>query len=85
MVCARASPMPTIFPSGPVAVVPETVIMFPIFTAREYPTMGSHGAPLEIFSRAISFLLGLAKSIIHSRLFQHWHQQVSGDFALMLN
>ncbi len=48
-VCARKSPTPTIFPSGPVAVVPDTVITLPTFTAREYPTIGSHGAPLEIF------------------------------------
>src|SRR5713226_2584091 len=48
-VCARKSPTPTIFPSGPVAVVPDTVITLPILTAREYPTIGSHGAPLEIF------------------------------------
>src|SRR5437899_7416897 len=52
-VCGRPSPMPTIFPSGPVAVVPEMVIAFPIRTAREYPTIGSHGAPLEIFCLGI--------------------------------
>jgi hypothetical protein len=53
-VCARASPMPTIFPSGPVAVVPETVIVFPIRTAREYPTIGSHAVPLEMFCLGIA-------------------------------
>ena len=52
IVCAYASPTPTIFPSGPVAVVPETAITFPIFTALEYPTIGSHAVPLEILSRA---------------------------------
>ena len=52
-VCARKSPTPTIFPSGPVAVVPETVITLPILTAREYPTIGSHCVPLEIFCRII--------------------------------
>jgi len=25
------------------------VMALPILTAREYPTIGSHGAPLEIF------------------------------------
>jgi hypothetical protein len=34
-VCARASLAPTIVPSGPVAVVPETEMTFPILTARE--------------------------------------------------
>jgi hypothetical protein len=29
--------------------VPDTLITFPTRTAREYPTIGSHGAPLEIF------------------------------------
>ena len=48
-VCAYASPTPTIFPSAPVAVVPDTLITFPIRTAREYPTIGSHVVPLEIF------------------------------------
>jgi hypothetical protein len=48
-VYARKSPMPTIFPSGPVAVVPDTVMTLPILTAREYPTIDSHGAPLEMF------------------------------------
>ena len=50
-VCAYKSPAPTIFPSGPVAVVPETQIEFPTFTAREYPITGSHFVPLEKFSR----------------------------------
>src|SRR6266446_5695227 len=53
-VCACASPTPTILPSGPVAVVPDTEIVLPIRTAREYPTIGSHGAPLDMFSLAIS-------------------------------
>jgi hypothetical protein len=35
-------------PSGPVAVVPDTVTMFPTRTAREYPTIGSHCVPLEM-------------------------------------
>ena len=48
-VCAWTSPTPTIFPSGPVAVVPDTLTMFPMRTAREYPTMGSHWVPLEMF------------------------------------
>src|ERR1700761_7615988 len=56
-VCAYTSPTPTIFPSGPVAVVPDTLTQFPIRTAREYPTIGSHCVPLEMFSRdtSISF------------------------------
>jgi hypothetical protein len=29
--------------------------MFPIRTAREYPTIGSHGAPLEMFCLGIPF------------------------------
>src|SRR6266851_8908459 len=48
-VCAYTSPMPTILPSDPVAVVPDTLITLPTRTAREYPTIGSHRAPLEIF------------------------------------
>ena len=35
IVCAYGSPTPTILPSGPVAVVPETAIAFPIRTALE--------------------------------------------------
>jgi hypothetical protein len=31
-------------PSSSVAVVPETIIIGPAFTARLYPTIGSHGA-----------------------------------------
>jgi hypothetical protein len=48
-VCAYTSPTPTIFPSAAVAVVPETLTKFPIRTAREYPTIGSHVVPLEMF------------------------------------
>jgi len=36
-------------PSGPVAVVPDTVTILPTRTAREYPTMGSHCTPLDMF------------------------------------
>src|SRR6267142_2550520 len=39
-VCACASPTPTILPSGPVAVVPDTEIVLPIRTEREYTTIG---------------------------------------------
>src|SRR6185503_6786863 len=39
--CAYGSPLPTIAPSSPVAVVPETLTYPPIRTAREYPTIGS--------------------------------------------
>jgi hypothetical protein len=34
-VCACTSPAPTIFPSGPVAVVPDTLMKFPMRTALE--------------------------------------------------
>src|ERR1700761_4482838 len=56
-VSAYTSPTPTIFPSGPVAVVPDTLTQLPILTAREYPTIGSHCVPLEMFCRdtSISF------------------------------
>jgi len=40
-------------PSRPVAVVPETWTTRPTRTAREYPTTGSHGAPLVMFCRFI--------------------------------
>ena len=43
--------------SGPVAVVPDTLIRLPTRTAREYPTTGSHIVPLAIFCRAIGWLL----------------------------
>src|SRR6266704_672527 len=46
-----ASPIPTILPSDPVAVVPATYTVDPMRTAREYPTTGSHGAPLETLWR----------------------------------
>src|SRR2546425_3459501 len=40
-------------PSGPVAVVPATCTTDPTRTAREYPTIGSHGVPLEMFWRGM--------------------------------
>jgi hypothetical protein len=40
--------------SGPVAVVPDTLIAFPMRTAREYPTIGSHFTPLEICFRTMA-------------------------------
>jgi hypothetical protein len=39
----------TRLPAASVAVVPETWIVWPMRTAREYPTFGSHGVPLEMF------------------------------------
>lgn len=45
----EASPTPTMRPSGPDAVVPETVMVFPMRRARKWPTIGSHGAPLQMF------------------------------------
>src|SRR5713101_7900451 len=50
-VCAYASPPPTILPDASVAVVPATCTTFPTRTAREYPTTGSHGVPLDTFTR----------------------------------
>jgi hypothetical protein len=46
--------MPMILPFGPMAVVPATWMTLPILTAREYPTIGSQGAPLDMFFRSIS-------------------------------
>src|ERR1700730_2140919 len=54
--CAYTSPTPTIFPSAPVAVVPETCTFEPTLTAREQPTIGSHVVPLEMLFRSIRFL-----------------------------
>ncbi len=54
-VWAYGSPTPTTRPSGPVAVVPATYTPFPARTAREYPTMGSQGAPLEMSCRCMPF------------------------------
>src|SRR5436309_6508292 len=75
-VCAWASPTPTILPSGPVAVVPDTEIVLPIRTAREYPTIGSHGAPLEIFCRLKSVSLCSVRCVAirqHAKLEELWH------------
>src|SRR5215510_1769447 len=57
-VCAYGSPTPTM-PVGVMAVVPATCTYGPTRTAREYPTRGSHGPPLEMFRRcaAICVLL----------------------------
>src|SRR5581483_3310355 len=49
--CAYGSPAPTMAPPAPVAVVPETWTCAPTRTAREYPTIGSHGVPLDTLSR----------------------------------
>src|SRR6266849_4845394 len=76
-VCVYTSPIPTILPSGPVAVVPDTLTTLPTRTAREYPTIGSHGAPLEIFRRVtrISFAaLGYVLAQAHVRLYKLWHK-----------
>src|ERR1700716_982248 len=75
-VCAYTSPTPTILPSGPIAVVPDTLITFPTRTAREYPTIGSHGAPLEIFWRATrisSTALSYDAARAHAKLYGLWH------------
>ncbi len=79
-VCAYASPTPTIFPSGPVAVVPETAIRFPIRTVLEYPTIGSQSVPLEIFSRAkcVSFASPFCViERLHAKLNELWHRPSS--------
>src|SRR5258708_19775559 len=71
-VCARKSPTPAIFPSGPVAVVPETVMTLPILTAREYPTIGSHGVPLDMFCLGIDGLLILRNHRKNNLLSSSW-------------
>src|SRR5262245_66573720 len=48
-----ASPFPTVLPSGPSGAVPDTVTTFPARTAREIPTFGSYGLPLETSLRMI--------------------------------
>ncbi len=49
--CAVGSPIPTVLPSGPSGAVPVTAIMRPLRTAREIPTFGSKGEPVEIRCR----------------------------------
>ena len=51
-----------IFPSGPVAVVPETLMCLPIRTAREYPTIGSHFVPVAMFCLGILALSSTRES-----------------------
>ena len=45
--CPAAFPMSTVCPSAPRGAVPETAITLPTRTAREIPTFGSYGLPLE--------------------------------------
>src|SRR5262245_17520242 len=45
--CIEGSAFPTVRPSGPRGAVPETVTMLPTRTAREIPTFGSYGLPLD--------------------------------------
>src|SRR5437773_9008555 len=52
-VCWYGSPAPTIFPLASVAVVPETWMILPTRTAREYPTIGSHLVPVEMRCRVV--------------------------------
>src|SRR2546427_165375 len=52
-VCWYGSSAPTILPVAFVAVVPETWIILPTRTAREYPTMGSHLVPVEMRCRVV--------------------------------
>ena len=51
--CIDGSPFPTVPPSGPSGAVPETVTTLPARTAREMPTFGSYGLPLETSLRMI--------------------------------
>src|SRR5258708_35752224 len=51
-------------------------MVFPMRTAREYPTIGSHGAPLEIFCRfkTVSFAWSRFVAIKqHAKLQELWH------------
>ena len=48
LACAAGSPLPTVCPSGPSGAVPDTAMIDPTRTAREMPTFGSYGLPLEI-------------------------------------
>src|SRR5262245_53030163 len=55
--CAAGSPLPTVLPSSSGA-VPETAMIEPTRTAREMPTFGSYGLPLEMsFRMSIPWLL----------------------------
>jgi hypothetical protein len=45
--------MATVRPSGPRGAVPETAMMLPTRTAREMPTFGSYGLPLEMRVRTV--------------------------------
>ena len=47
-VWAATSPSPKKFPCASTAVVPATSMNWPTLTAREYPAIGSQGAPEEI-------------------------------------
>ena len=48
LACAAGSPLPTVLPSSTSGAVPDTAMTEPTRTAREMPTFGSYGLPLEI-------------------------------------
>src|SRR5262245_51587483 len=50
--CAAGSPLPTVLPSRSGA-VPDTAMIEPTRTAREMPTIGSYGLPLEMSVRMV--------------------------------
>src|SRR5215471_3272235 len=60
---AAALPFAIVLPSGPSGAVPVTAMIAPLRTAREIPTFGSNGDPVETRWRAGSFMLGLPLSL----------------------
>src|SRR6185436_9298223 len=72
LACAAASPLATVCPSGPSGAVPDTATIDPTRTAREIPTRGSYGLPLEInrlfciFERLANYLLLRGNSRSHT-------------------
>src|SRR5262245_4181343 len=55
LACPAASSFATVRPSGPSGAVPDTATIDPTRTAREIPTRGSYGLPLEINRRICTF------------------------------
>jgi hypothetical protein len=62
--CAAASPFATVFPPESSGAVPVTAMICPLRTAREIPTLGSKGEPVETRR-------GDGRSISHSLVVRH--------------
>ena len=61
---APAFPLATVLPSGPSGAVPVTAMIFPLRTAREIPSFGSKGDPVEMCWRDVWLMMTIYSSTL---------------------